>query len=85
MSAAHQMVVQLTVEELEQLVDKAVRKAVAPPDTDVLTRDQVAKMLRVNERTVVNYVEQHGLPATRLPNGWRFFRSEVIAWMKGRK
>jgi excisionase family DNA binding protein len=78
------LLVTLTVDELKKLVRECVRAEVEPREDAVLTRDEVAKMLRCNARTVVTYVEKHGLPAHKIERDWRFFRSEVLAWMKAR-
>lgn len=79
------LAVTLTIDQLDAMIRKAVREEVTTREADVMTRPEVAKLLKVGERTVVSYVEKEKLPASKLPNGWRFFRSDVIAWMKGRK
>lgn len=86
MGAAPNLVV-IDLEQLQDLVRTTVREAVRAevhPETGIMTREQVAEMLHCTDRTVVSYVEKEGLPASKLPNGWRFFRDEVVAWMKGR-
>lgn len=80
------MLVTLTKGQLEELVRNVVRSEVAiPRQAEILTLEDVAQLLRVTDRTVRSYIEDEGLPASRLPNGWRFFRKEVIAWMQERK
>lgn len=76
----------LSPEELEAIVGRAVAKAISKLGEDVvLTRAEVAKLLKVNERTVVVYVAEHALPAHKLgPRDWRFHKGEVIEWMRNR-
>jgi excisionase family DNA binding protein len=79
------LAVTLTVDQLDAMIRKAVREEVTTREADIMTRTDVAKLLKVAERTVVTYVEKQKLPAVKLPNGWRFFRADVVAWMKGRQ
>ena len=77
----------LPVEELEALVERAVRRATAVQDapreqpSEVLTRLQAAKLLHVNPHQIPRLVNQ-GLPAHRLgKKQWRFYRREVVEWL----
>lgn len=74
--------------EVQRLVRDAVREEVAKvtrEDDDVMTREQVAELLKVSERTVLAYVKDHGLPGRQLGGHmWRFRRSAVLAWAEGR-
>jgi excisionase family DNA binding protein len=77
------MVVTLTVGQLEDIVTNAVARGItkreAPPE--YLSRSQVAKLIGVNERTIDAYVATHGLLASKLGNEWRFSMSDVVAWI----
>lgn len=79
------LAVTLTIEELEALVEGAVRKATAgaaaPGAPEVLTREEVAKLLRLHPNVVVRWIRSRGLPATKIGNEWRFLRSQVVAWI----
>ena len=78
------LVVSLTVEQLEQLVDRAVGKAISsrPEESDVITREEAAAMLKVTPKVVLKYIEKDGLPTLRkLGHEWRFSRTQVIEWM----
>lgn len=47
---------------------------------DIMTRNEVALLLRCSLPHVVTLIERDGLPAFRLGKLWRFRRSEVLAW-----
>jgi nitrogen PTS system EIIA component len=48
---------------------------------EVLTLDEVARMLRVSERTVTDWATRGELPGGKLGTSWRFKRSEVERWL----
>ena len=52
---------------------------------DIMTRGEVALLLRCSEPHVVALIEREGLPAFRLGKLWRFRRSEVLAWCERRE
>ena len=64
------------------MIREAVRAEVAAPHSDVMLRAERCEAVQVTERTVVAHAGKEGLPVCKLLNGWRFFRSDVIAWMK---
>lgn len=82
------LLVTLTVEELEAMLDRAVAKgatlAHAEP-LEYLTLAQAAKALQADERTVTTYIKERGLPATKLGHEWRFSSKELGQWMADRK
>ena len=47
---------------------------------DIMTRAEVAALLRCSEPHVIALVEREQLPGFRLGRPWRFRRSEVLAW-----
>jgi excisionase family DNA binding protein len=53
-------------------------------DSEIMTRSEVAKLLRCSEPHVVALIEREQLPAFRLGKLWRFNRSDVIAWCERR-
>jgi len=82
------LAVTLTVDELEGLVRKVVRESNAEQalQSDVMTRVELAAFLKVTDKTITKYVDKDGLPGHKIgPSEWRFLRSEVLEWMKGRK
>lgn len=76
----------LTPDELRELVREAVREIALAPSagssvpSDVLNREQVAKMLSVNPHHVPKLVKQ-GMPVHMLGKMQRFLRNEVLAWI----
>ena len=62
--------------------ESGVRKAAAPGD--IMTRAEVAVLLRCSEPHVIALVEREALPGFRLGRPWRFRRSEVLAWCERR-
>ena len=56
---------------------RSVRK---PKPGDIMTRAEVAALLRCSEPHVIALVEREQLPGFRLGRPWRFRRSEVLAW-----
>ena len=60
-----------------------MRKAELPSD-EILTRAEVAQLLRCSEPHVTALIERDGLPAFRLGKLLRFRRSEVFAWCERR-
>ena len=61
-----------------------IRKANAVPG-DIMTRSEVALLLRCSEPHVVALIEREHLPAFRLGKLWRFRRTEVLAWCERRE
>jgi len=47
----------------------------------VMTLSEVAKYLRVTEKTVLRLVHGGTIPAAKVGNQWRFFKSVVDEWM----
>ena len=63
--------------EAERPEARSVRK---PKPGDIMTRAEVATLLRCSEPHVIALVEREQLPGFRLGRPWRFRRSEVLAW-----
>jgi excisionase family DNA binding protein len=57
--------------------------APALPNTDVMTADEVAAMLRVNRKTVYEAVERGDLPCARLGRCVLFSRAALLRWLDG--
>jgi excisionase family DNA binding protein len=62
-----------------------MRKARVDARGEIMTRSEVAELLRCSEPHVVALIEREGLPAFRLGKLWRFRRSEVLAWCQRRE
>lgn len=51
---------------------------------DILTIEEVAKYLRVSERTVYDWAQKGEIPAGKIGTVWRFKRSEIEKWVNER-
>lgn len=54
-----------------------------PPDS-ILTVQDVADYLRVNQRTVYRLVVDGKLPGFKVGSAWRFKRDDIEAWIQAR-
>ncbi|MDR2417716.1 MAG: PTS sugar transporter subunit IIA [Treponema sp.] len=53
-------------------------------ESDILTIEEVAKYLRVSERTVYDWAQKGDLPAGKIGTVWRFKKSEIEHWVNDR-
>ena len=53
-------------------------------DDPILTIDEVAKYLRVSERTVYDWAHKGEIPAGKIGTVWRFKKSEIEKWVDHR-
>jgi PTS system nitrogen regulatory IIA component len=51
---------------------------------DILTIEEVAKYLRVSERTVYEWAQKGEIPAGKIGTVWRFKKSEIERWVNDR-
>ena len=51
---------------------------------DILTIEEVAKYLRVSERTVYDWAQKGEIPAGKIGTVWRFKKSEIEKWVNDR-
>lgn len=84
------LAVTLTVEELRALIRDELRRALAQGEAKsegdaIMTREEVAELLRVHPRVVTHYVQRRGLPGAKIIRQWRFRRSEVLAWQEQKR
>lgn len=52
------------------------------PGSDILTILEVAKYLKVSERTVYRLAAAKKIPAFKVGGAWRFSRVEIDQWIK---
>lgn len=52
------------------------------PGSDILTILEVAKYLKVAERTVYRLAAAKKIPAFKVGGAWRFSRAEIDLWIK---
>jgi len=50
-------------------------------DDDILTLEEVAKYLRVSERTIYDCAQKGEIPAGKIRASWRFKKSEIDKWV----
>jgi len=50
-------------------------------DDEILTLEEVAKYLRVSERTVYDCAQKGEIPAGKIRTAWRFKKSEIEKWV----
>jgi len=50
-------------------------------DDDILTLEEVAKYLRVSERTIYDCAQKGEIPAGKIRATWRFKKSEIDKWV----
>ena len=53
-------------------------------DDDILTIEEVAKYLRVSERTVYDWAQKGEIPSGNIGTVWRFKKSEIERWVNER-
>jgi PTS system nitrogen regulatory IIA component len=53
-------------------------------DDDILTIDEVAKYLRVSERTVYDWAQKGEIPSGKIGTVWRFKKSAIEKWVSDR-
>ncbi|MDR2742294.1 MAG: PTS sugar transporter subunit IIA [Treponema sp.] len=53
-------------------------------DDDILTIEEVARYLRVSERTVYDWAQRGEIPAGKIGTVWRFKKMEIEKWVNDR-
>lgn len=53
-------------------------------DDDILTIEEVARYLRVSERTVYDWAQKSEIPSGKIGTVWRFKKSEIERWVNER-
>ncbi len=53
-------------------------------EDDILTIEEVAKYLRVSERTVYDWAQKGEIPAGKIGTVWRFKKTEIEKWVNER-
>jgi len=53
-------------------------------DEEIFTLDEVAKYLRVSDRTVYEWAQKGEIPAGKIGTVWRFKKSELEQWVNNR-
>ena len=53
-------------------------------DDDILTIEEVARYLRVSERTVYDWAQKGEIPSGKIGTVWRFKKSDIERWVNER-
>lgn len=53
-------------------------------EPEIMTIEEVARYLRVSERTVYDWANRNEIPCGKLGTSWRFKRSEIERWVNSR-
>jgi PTS system nitrogen regulatory IIA component len=51
---------------------------------EIMTLEEVAKYLRVSERTVYDWAQKGEIPAGKLGTAWRFRKKDIERWVDGK-
>ncbi len=57
--------------------------AIVDPTAEVLTTEEVCKLLKISRQTIYKLVEQGKLPGTKVGQSYKFLKSELIEFLKG--
>lgn len=52
-------------------------------DTEVLTTEEAAELLRVSTKTVLTLVRDGSLPGEKVGRAWRFLRADLLDYVRG--
>ena len=55
------------------------------PSDEILTLKEVAKLLKVAEKTVYTMAQNNELPAFKVRGQWRFRREDIARWIEQQK
>jgi len=53
-------------------------------NNDIMTLAEIAKYLKVSEKTILRMANKGGIPGTKVSNQWRFMRAMVDDWLIGK-
>ena len=53
------------------------------PPADVLTAEQAATLLQVDEQKIIALAEKGELPGRQVGGEWRFARAALLRWLEG--
>jgi PTS system nitrogen regulatory IIA component len=53
-------------------------------DEEILTIEEVARFLKVSERTVYDWAQKGDIPSGKIGTVWRFKKSDAVNWIDGK-
>jgi excisionase family DNA binding protein len=54
-------------------------------DTDILTIQEVAQYLKLNEKTAYRLASEKKIPGFKVGGSWRFKRDDINSWIEEQK
>ena len=75
---------ELVADLVDRYLDEDVlvgRVSVASKEPDVLTAEQLAEMLQVDEKTVRTLAARGEVPGRKIGRHWRFSRQAILDWL----
>jgi PTS system nitrogen regulatory IIA component len=54
-------------------------------EDEVLTTEEAAAFLKLTPFTVRDYARRGILPARKAGKGWRFYKPDLVAWLRGKE
>jgi len=72
------------LQNLAITIQHCAETAMAEPDGDILTLDEVAAYLKAGKRTVYRLAAGGEIPAFKLGGTWRFRKSDLERWIASR-
>ena len=54
------------------------------PKSELMTADETCRYLKITQRTLYRYLQNHQIPAFKLGKEWRFVRSDLEQWIRER-
>ena len=81
------LIVQLTTEELSNLITKSVKSVFSEQQTseEYLTRKQACKMLSISFNTFTNYVNKGHLIKYKIDNRVYVKRSDIVSFLESNR
>jgi len=61
---------------------KYVMEFLLMPPSELMTIEEVATYLRVQKRTIYDWVKKGKIPAIKTVGQWRFKREKIDAWLE---
>ncbi len=52
--------------------------------SELMTAEETCRYLKVTQRTLYRYLQNHQIPAFKLGKEWRFVRSDLEQWIRDR-
>ena len=53
------------------------------PESDILTVEEVAELLKIPRSSVYKLAQEGKLPAQKVGRHWRFYRPTLLRWISG--